>query len=75
MYIKLFLFFKQPSLALYTRWIGGEYEWVPPEIYAIKRRAVLLRLLDREPIYSTPAVAQRLEQRARDNLAKAISSL
>ncbi len=61
--------------AEYTRQIGAEYAWVPPQVYAVKRRAVLQGFLDRERIYTTPAVAQRLEQQARDNLAKAISSL
>ena len=59
----------------YTRQIGAEYVWVPPQVYAVKRRAVLQGFLDREQIYTTPAVAQRLEQQARDNLAKAISLL
>lgn len=59
----------------YTRQIGAEYAWVPPQVYAVKRRAVLQGFLDREQIYTTPAVAQRLEQQARDNLAKAISLL
>ena len=61
--------------AEYTRQIGAEYAWVPPQVYAVKRRAMLQGFLAREHIYSTPVVAQRLEQRARDNLAKAISSL
>lgn len=61
--------------AEYTRQIGAEYAWVPPQVYAVKRRAVLQGFLDREPIYTTPAVEQRLEQQARDNLAKATSSL
>jgi len=61
--------------AEYTRQISAEYAWVPPEVYAVKRRAVLQGFLDRAQIYTTPAVAQRLEQHARDNLAKAISSL
>jgi len=61
--------------AEYTRQIQAEYAWVPPEVYAVKRRAVLLGFLDREQIYTTPAVAQRLEELARANLAKAISSL
>lgn len=60
--------------AEYTRQIQAEYAWVPPQVYAVKRRAVLQGFLDREQIYTTPAVAQRLAQRARDNLAKAISS-
>ena len=61
--------------AEYTRQINAEYAWVPPEVYTVKRRAVLQGFLDREQIYTTPAVAQSLEQRARENLAKAISSL
>ena len=64
-----------PRFAEYTRQISAEYAWVPPQVYAVKRRAVLQGFLDREQIYTTPAVAQRLEQQARDNLAKAISSL
>ena len=61
--------------AEYTQQISAEYAWVPSEVYAVKRRAVLLGFLDREQIYTTPAVAQHLEERARANLAKAISSL
>lgn len=61
--------------AEYTRQISAEYAWVPPQVYAVKRRAVLQGFLDRAQIYTTPAVAQRLEQHARANLAKAISSL
>jgi len=61
--------------AEYTRQIGAEYAWVPPQVYAVKRRAVLQGFLDRKQIYTTPAVAQRLEQPAKANLAKAISSL
>lgn len=61
--------------AEYSRQIGAEYAWVPPQVYAVKRRAVLQGFLGRKQIYTTPAVAQRLEQRARNNLAAAISSL
>jgi predicted metal-dependent HD superfamily phosphohydrolase len=61
--------------AEYTHQIRAEYAWVPAEVYAVKRRAVLQGFLDRAQIYTTPAVAQRLGQHARDNLAKAISSL
>jgi len=61
--------------AEYTRQISAEYAWVPPQVYAVKRRAVLQGFLDREQIYTTPVVAQRLAQRARANLARAISSL
>lgn len=61
--------------AQYARQIQAEYAWVPPEVYAVKRRAVLQGFLDRAQIYTTPAVAQRLEQHARANLAKAILSL
>lgn len=60
--------------AEYTRQISAEYACVPPQVYAVKRRAVLQGFLDREQIYTTPAVAQRLEQHARNNLAEAISS-
>ena len=60
--------------AEYTRQISAEYAWVPPQVYAVKRRAVLQGFLDRKQIYTTPAVAQRLEQHARNNLAEAISS-
>jgi len=61
--------------AQYTRQISAEYAWVPPQVYAVKRRAVVQGFLDRKQIYTTPAVAQRLEQHARNNLVKAISSL
>jgi predicted metal-dependent HD superfamily phosphohydrolase len=59
----------------YERQIRAEYAWVPLDIYTVKRRAVLQGFLDRDHIYATRILRGRLEQRARDQLAKAIASM
>ena len=60
--------------AEYERQIRAEYAWVPEDIYVVKRRAVLQGFLDREQLYSTPAVRHHMEQQARDHLSAAIAS-
>lgn len=59
--------------AEYERQIRAEYAWVPPDVYSVKRRAVLQGFIDRQHIYSLPGVRQRLEHSARRNLARAIA--
>jgi len=57
--------------AEYECQIRAEYAWVAPDVYADKRRAVLLGFLERPRIYTTPLLHQQLEQRARTNLRSA----
>ncbi|WP_409456116.1 N-methyl-D-aspartate receptor NMDAR2C subunit [Massilia sp.] len=60
-----------PRFAEYERQIRAEYAWVPPQLYADKRRAVLRGFLERPRIYATPLLHDRLELRARANLTRA----
>ena len=59
-----------PRFEEYDRAIREEYAWVPEEIYAVKRREVLQRFLDRECIYLSEPMQQRYEAQARVNLGR-----
>lgn len=61
-----------PRFAEYERQIRAEYAWVAPEVFAVKRRAVLRGFLDRPAIYATATLHQRLETQARRNLSDAV---
>ena len=54
--------------------IRAEYAWVPPEVFAVKRRAVLRSFLDRPRIYTTDTMHARFETQARVNLSRAINA-
>lgn len=56
----------------YDAQIRQEYRHVPGLIYRFKRKAILRSFLERPRIYSTDALHERFEQRARANLARAI---
>lgn len=58
--------------AEYETQIRVEYGFVPQEIFVEKRRAILGSFLARPHIYSTDHFRAALEQRARQNLARAI---
>lgn len=58
--------------AEYELQVRAEYEWVPLPLYRAKRREVLLGFMQREAIYCTDWFRQRLEARARRNLAQAL---
>lgn len=58
--------------AEYERQIRTEYSWVPGFLFRRKRAAVLAGFLARPEIYQTPLLHNRIEQRARQNLAGAI---
>jgi predicted metal-dependent HD superfamily phosphohydrolase len=60
--------------AEYERQIREEYSYVPDLLFSLKRRAILQSFLDRSAIYSTPLLHQRLEARARVNLARAVAN-
>jgi predicted metal-dependent HD superfamily phosphohydrolase len=67
----------QPELAFdeYERQIRFEYSWVPDEMFAKGRCAVLASFLSRPTIYSTDAFRAKYEKRARQNLAHSIAAL
>lgn len=56
----------------YERQIREEYSYVPGFLFRRKRRAILRTFLDRARIYSTGHFYNALEQRARENLERAI---
>ncbi|MDR3017640.1 MAG: N-methyl-D-aspartate receptor NMDAR2C subunit [Delftia acidovorans] len=58
--------------AEYELQVRAEYEWVPLPLYRAKRREVLQGFMQREAIYCTDWFRQRLESRARRNLAQAL---
>lgn len=58
--------------AEYERQIREEYAHVPGFLFRFKRRAILRGFLERPELYSTPALRERLEARARVNLGRAI---
>lgn len=61
--------------AEYEQQIQREYSWVPVEQRGVTRRRILQSFLDRPRIYGSDAMHQRLEARARENLAKSIAAL
>lgn len=64
----------EARFAEYEAQIRAEYAWVPPEVYATKRREVLQGLLGRERIYTTESMVARFEAQARRNLTRAVTS-
>lgn len=59
----------------YEKQIRKEYEWVPQEIYAINRSAILRMFLERPRIYSTPIFYAKYERNARKNIERSLSKL
>jgi len=59
----------------YEAAIGKEYAWVPPEVFAARRAAVLASFLARDSIYATAAFRERYERRARENLERSLRKL
>jgi predicted metal-dependent HD superfamily phosphohydrolase len=55
--------------------VREEYAWVPAPVFRHKRRQILEQFLARPAIYSTPDFAERFEQPARANLARAVAAL
>jgi len=56
----------------YERQIREEYAFVPGFLFHRKRKQILRTFLDRPVLYSTPALRDRLDARARENLRRAI---
>jgi len=55
--------------------IRQEYKFVPGFIYRKKRKAILQLFLDRKSIYTTACFTERLEQSARENIERALTTL
>jgi predicted metal-dependent HD superfamily phosphohydrolase len=64
-----------PRFAQYEQQIRAEYAWVAPDVYSLKRRAVLRGFLDRVSIYANAILHRRLELQARSNLMRAIAGI
>ena len=63
----------EERFAEYERQIREEYAFVPDWLFRRKRRAILRGFLDRAHIYSTQHFRAALEERARENLQRAVS--
>lgn len=61
--------------ARYEADIRHEYAWVPADVFAQKRAAILESFLTRNRIYQTPWFQERFESLARENLAWAVEEL
>lgn len=59
--------------AEYEAQIRREYAFVPGWLFRHKRRAILQGFLERPRLYTTPYFHDRLETRARENLARAVA--
>ena len=63
----------QDRFAEYEQQIRDEYSFVPNWLFRRKRRTILKSFFDRPRIYSTEHFHLHFEQRARENLRRAIS--
>jgi predicted metal-dependent HD superfamily phosphohydrolase len=59
----------------YQQAIRKEHAWVPEDTYRSARKGVLQKFLDRERIYYTQELAEKLERQARSNLKKELETL
>lgn len=64
-----------PRFAQYEQQIRAEYSAVPLDAFRIRRRGILQSFLDRPRIYNTVHFFGLLEERARENLKRAIGGL
>ena len=55
--------------------VRREYWWVPKPLYNRRRADLLASFLEREPLYQTPLLRERYEERARRNLVRVIGAL
>lgn len=59
----------------YETQIREEYSWVPEEAFRLRRAELLSVFIQRDFVYGTQWFRQRLEQRARANIADAVHRL
>jgi len=59
----------------YEKQIRAEYDWVPQEVFAIKRAEILERFLARKQIYATDYFFRKYEKPARMNLRVSVENL
>src|SRR5205085_2474304 len=59
----------------YERQVRAEYTWGPEFLFRRKRRAILEAFMARPAIYATAPLGERLEARARANLARSLARL
>lgn len=59
----------------YARAIRQEYSWVPEAAYRAGRAKVLRHFLDADAIFPDPALRQRHEAQARENLTRELAAL
>lgn len=62
----------EERFAQYQQQIRAEYAFVPDDVFARKRPAILRAFMDRPRIYSTEHFRSELEGRARSNLRRAL---
>jgi predicted metal-dependent HD superfamily phosphohydrolase len=65
----------EPIFNQYDENIRKEYWWVPPLIYADERKKILKKFLSRKFIYQTSRMREKYEEKARENLERAIKRL
>lgn len=66
---------KPEAFARFEREIRQEYSWVDDAAYRRGRAQVLRRFADRPQLYGTPALRERFEARARENVTAALARL
>lgn len=59
----------------YERQVRFEYEWVPVEQFRARRGQILQQLLARPTLYGMAFFRDRLEAKARQNLARSVAAL
>lgn len=59
----------------YAANIRKEFSFAPPQAFAVRRAAILRKILDRKTIYRTDWFRERFEEKARSNLTREIQSL
>lgn len=59
----------------YEDQVRAEYDWVPLPVFRTKRGKILQSFLAREAIYATCEFRNRLEEKARENLARSVAKL
>jgi predicted metal-dependent HD superfamily phosphohydrolase len=59
----------------YEQQVRREYDWVPENVYRVKRKEILEGFLNRDYIYNTPRFGNCYEDKARGNLLASILKL